>query len=384
MDGLGLIVESGSRSRRYSNRPRFWGKLRRYAPILLVVVLPTCVAGIYLFAIAADQYVSEARFVVRGPAQQAPNALSSLLQTAGVSRADDDTFAVQDYIVSRDALTELMQAVDVKAIFTRPEADFLTRFHTSYSRGPFEHLYKYYTKHVGVEMDTGTGVSRLGVVAFRPEDARLIAATLLVGAEKLVNRMNDRQREDTLREARREVQLAEDHVQQLSQVLANFRNKEGMLDPGKQSSTMLAAISALQSRLVSVRIEISGLARNSPLLVSARQRAAALQAQIDQANRQVTGTDASMVPKIRAFDMLSLDRDFAEKQLASATASLEAARVAADRQQLYLEPIVAPDQPDLAEFPHRFKSLAVVFFSLCGIYVMGALLVAGAREHKLV
>jgi capsular polysaccharide transport system permease protein len=385
MDGLDIAVKTSSQRRLGAGmRAPLKRRLARFAPFGLVVILPAIIAGIYLFAIASDQYVSEARFVVRGPNQQAPNALSSILQTAGVSRADDDTYAVQDFITSRDALRELMQETDVKAIFTRPEADPLSRFFTLTSHGPFEHLYKFYDHHVAVEMDTGTGVSKLTVKSFRAADSLLIATDLLKAAERLVNRMNARQREDAVRNAVHEVELQEQRVQDLSQRIADFRNKQGLLDPTKQSTTMLTAIAALQAKLVGVKIELAGLQASSPLRASTRQRAAALQAQIDQANAQITGTDRSMVPKIREFDMLSLDREFAEKQLASATAALEAARITADRQQLYLEPIVQPDQPDAAEYPHRFSSLLVIFFSLCGIYVTGALLVAGAKEHKLV
>ena len=385
MDGLDIAINSRPRLLSGASSPSpLRRRARRFAPFGVAVILPTIITAIYLYGFAADQYVSEARFVVRGPNQQTPNALSSILQTAGVSRADDDTYAVQDFVTSRDALRELMQRVDIKAIFTRPEADTLSRFSTFTSAGPFEHLYKYYERHVEVEMDTGTGVSKLTVKTFRAGDSLLLANDLLQAAERLVNRMNDRQREDNVHNALREVQLEEQRVQSLSQRIADFRNKQGLLDPTKQSTTMLTAIAALQEKLVGVQIELSGLQPNSPLLVSTRQRASALQNQINQANAQITGTDRSMVPKIREFDMLSLDREFAEKQLASATAALEAARINADRQQLYLEPIVQPDEPDFAEFPHRLNTLLVIFFSLCGIYVTGALLVAGAREHKLV
>jgi capsular polysaccharide transport system permease protein len=385
MDGLAIAVKTSShRHSSVGMRAPLRRRLRNFAPFGLVVVLPVIIAATYLFGFAADQYVSEARFVVRGPNQQAPNPLSSLLQTAGASRADDDTFAVQDFITSRDALRELMQQTDMKAIFTRPEADLLSRFSTFSGKGPFEHLYKFYARHVTVEMDTGTGVSKLTVKSFRAGDSLLIATDLLKAAEQLVNRMNARAREDAVHNAVREVQSAEQRVQDLSQRIADFRNKQGLLDPTRQSTTMLTAIAALQAKLVGVKIELSGMQPNSPMLASTRQRAAALQAQIDQANAQVTGTDRSLVPKIREFDMLSLDREFAERQLASATSALEAARINADRQQLYLEQIVQPNQPDDAEYPHRFNALLVIFFSLCGLYVTGALLVAGAKEHKLV
>ncbi len=399
MDGLDVAIAADSQRRSsYSHRPTRPAprrRLRRHLPFFLVVILPTLVTAYYLYGMATDQYVSEARFVVRGPSQQAPGMLSGLLESAGVSRAQDDTYAVQDFMLSRDALAELVRQDDLKAIFARPEADGLSRFPMDLGvpgypgwrwqgRDTFEHLFRYYLKHVDVEVDSTTGVSQLTVTSFRPDDSRRIAAALLAAGEALVNRMNEREHENALRDARKEVKLAEQRVQDVSSRLADFRNRESLLDPNKQSVPMLAAIASLQARLSSVKLELSQLQPNSPLLASTRQRAAALQAQIDSAKSEITGTDSSLVPKIREFDQLTLERDFADKQLSSATTSLEAARIAADRQQLYLEEVVKPNEPDYADFPRRLRALAIVFASCFGLYTAGALIMAGAREHKLV
>lgn len=391
MDGLEVLVADGSRrTAGYSDRgtrsssPAPRRRLRRNAPFLLLVLLPTLVTAGYLYLVASDQYVSEARFVVRGPSQQAPGPLSTLLQSAGVSRAQDETYAVQDYMLSRDALTELVNQNAVRDVFARPEADALSRFPSPIGGETFEHLFKYYLKHVDVQMDTTSGVSELTVKAFRAADSQAVAAALLAAGERLVNRMNERERENTLKDARGEVRLAEDRLQAVSARIADFRNKQSLLDPNKQSVPMLQAIANLQSKLTSVKLELSQLAPNSPLIGGTRQRALAIEAQIDDAKTKITGDDSSLVPKIREFDMLSLERDFADKQLASATTSLESARVNAIRQELYLEAIVQPNAADYAAFPRRGATLAVVFASLFGLYVTGTLLLAGAREHKLV
>ena len=394
MDGLDVAIVDGSQ--RLSNvtgrthlgkRPGPKRRLRRSFPFTLLVLLPTLVSAIYLYAFASDQFVSEAQFIIRGPTQQSPGMLSSLLQTAGVSRAQDDAYAVQDYILSRDALQELVQQHGLKGIFDRPEVDILSRFPDILGHDTFEHLYRYYLRHIDVTMDSTTGVSQLTVKSFRPDDSQKIATALLVAGENLVNRMNDRERETSLRDARKEVKLAETRLQDVSARIADFRNKESLLDPNKQSVPMLQAIVNLQAKLTTVKLEISQLqssSPNSPLLANTRQRALALQAQIDDAKSKITGTDSSLVPKIREFDMLSLERDFADKQLSSATISLETARINADRQQLFLEAIVQPNAPDYADYPRRATILAVIFASLMGLYTMGALLISGAREHKLV
>jgi capsular polysaccharide transport system permease protein len=390
MDGLDVAISANSSQRLsgYDHRTspktpkrRRWGK---FVPFILVVILPTVMTATYFYGFASDQYVSEARFVVRGDTQQTPGGLSSLLQSAGVTHAQDDTFAVQDYILSRDALADLVKDNNIRTIFARPEADPLSRFPILWGGQSFEHLYKYYLKHVDVEMNTETGISELTVKSFRPNDSQYIAQALLLASERLVNRMNDRQRENKLRDSRKEVTLAEQRVQDVSNRIADFRNRQSLLDPNKQSVPMLQAIATLQGKLTSVKLELSQLQANSPLLASTRQRAAALEQQIANAKAEITGADSSLVPKIREFDELSLERDFAEKQLASATSSLESARINADRQELYLEEIVQPNTPDYASYPKRLSQVAVVFATLLGIYIGGALLIAGAREHKLV
>lgn len=187
MDGLDIpvpdTVGQTTRFRVASHRQRRPSLLRRYARLLaflLVVVLPTAAVGAYYFGIASYQYVSEAKFVVRGPSAQAPGLLNGLLQSAGVSRAEEDTYAVQDYIMSRDALTELIRTQDIRAIFNRPEADPLSRFPVFTWRATFEHFFEHYKRQVNVVLDSTTGVSTLTAITFRPQDSERVVEALLV------------------------------------------------------------------------------------------------------------------------------------------------------------------------------------------------------------
>ena len=367
-------------------RPRPVRRLLRRTPLLLLVVLPTLLATYYFFAVATPQYVSEARFVVRGPTNPQPGVLGSLLQSTGVGRAQDDTFAVHDYVLSRDALEELGQTVDVRALFARPEADLLSRFPWPYAGDTFEHLYKHYLNQVAVSFDSTTGVTKITAKAFRPEDAHTVATALIAAAESLVNRMNTRQRENTMRDARRDVALSEQRVEGVAARIAGFRNRESVIDPDKQSVAMLQGITELQRMVVQANTQIAELTRSSPrspLIPTAQRRVAALEAQIEEARAKVTGADGSLVPKMTEFDLLALQREFATKALASATTSLEVARVNADRQQVYLDQIVKPNEADYAAYPKRFASVGIVFASCFGLYTIGMLLVAGAREHRL-
>ena len=89
-----------------------------------------------------------------------------------------------------------------------------------------------------------------------------------------------------------------------------------------------------------------------------------------------------MAKKAAQYQRLALDREFADKQLASTLASLEIARNDAQRKQLYLERIVQPNLPDKAMQPKRLRAIITAF--VLGMIVWGvlAMLIAGVREHQ--
>jgi capsular polysaccharide transport system permease protein len=76
-----------------------------------------------------------------------------------------------------------------------------------------------------------------------------------------------------------------------------------------------------------------------------------------------------MAPRIAEYERLMLEREFAERTFVSALNSLEAARVDAQRQRLYLERISSPNVPDYAAYPYRL------------IFILGTLLLSGTAYH---
>ena len=82
-----------------------------------------------------------------------------------------------------------------------------------------------------------------------------------------------------------------------------------------------------------------------------------------------------------AFERLALESQFADKELGTALAELEAARTEAARKQLYLERLVQASLPDKAMEPRRIRSVFTVF--ALGLIAWGAvsLVLASIREH---
>ena len=379
----GIAIDAGIRPRRRTLRlrrflrslnPWFWG----------VVGFPTLAAAVYFFGIAANLYMSEAQFVLRSPKHSATGTLGALLEGSGLSEARDDTATVENFIMSRDAVKKLEQHDDLRQIFGRPEGDFLMRSPGILMRNDFEALYWRYGYFVSVVTSGSTGVTTLRVKAFRPEDARRIAAALLRYSEELVNQLNQRAREDTLSTAQSEVDHAEERIAHIQAELTAYRVKQQMVDPNTASAGVLSLIAQMTAAETNARAQLADMLRTapaSPQITLVKTRIESLDRLISEQRAKLSGETNSVVAGLGEYERLTMQRDLAEKALASAFASLEAARLEAQRQQIYLEEISQPNLADYPLYPKATLSFAMVFVSCFLVYGLVWLFVAAVREH---
>lgn len=367
------------------DRPRPGWMQRLPLPFLIVVVLPTVLAAIYFLLIASPRYVSEARFIVRAPNQSQPSGLGIALQGVGLPQAQTDAFAVHEYIRSRDAVTDLQRRFDLPAVFGPPGADIVSKYPRLGESRSTEGLHKGVQRFVTVGYDASTGISTLRVEAYRPNDARAVANELLAGGERLINAMNARAAADAVRDAERAREEAQTRLAVAQQQLTAFRNRERIIDPARVAGEGLQMIGDLMTtvaRLRAERAQLAAEAPNSPQLPLLDARIAAFQRQIEIERANMAGAQGSLAPKISVYEDLVLNREFADKQLAAATAALTTAEQEARRQKLYLDRIVNPSLPDEAMEPRRWLSLLTVFASCLLIYGLLWLMWAGVREHR--
>ena len=353
--------------------------------LLLTVVLPTLISSIYFGLIASDVYISESRFVVRSPQHQVNTGLGALFQGAGFSRSQDDTYTVHDYIFSRDALKKLDDQFSIGKAFSSNSVDMFSRFAGLDWDNSFEALHRYYQKHVAVDLDTSSSISTLSVSAFTPTDAYQLNEKLLEMSESLVNQLNERGRQDMIRFASTEVEIAERKAKAAALAVSSYRNQKGVFDPEKQSALQLQQVSKLQDELIATKVQLAqihSLTRDNPQIPALQKQIETLQNEINSETAKVVGGDRSLANKSSDYEGLILERGFAEKQLAAAFTSLEQARNDAMRKQLYLERIAQPSKPDVAMEPRRIRNVFATF--VLGLIAWGILtmLLAGIREHQ--
>jgi len=359
--------------------------LRAHLLLLLMVVVPGAAGAVYYAFISADQYVSETQFVVRSPNRNAAGLLSGLLQSTGFVRAQDDSYIVSEFMLSRAAMDALIEHDGLKDMLSRPEADFLNRFPLPWSDDNSEELFRHYLHFVKVQTDSGSGVSTLEVRAFRAEDARSLAEALLQHAEELINRLNDRARQDAIRYAQVEMNDSQDQLALLQTRLTEFRNREALVDPTKQSAAALDLIARLSDEVATNKARLLALdeqAPQSPQRGALQARVAAMESQISNERARIVGSDSSMAPRIAQYEQLLLEREMAAKMLTSSTTSLENAKIDAQRQQLYLERIAEPNLPDHPLYPKRIMSF-LMLLAMCGAaYGIVSLWATQVLEHS--
>jgi len=370
--------------------PRLRGLPLQTWLFILIVAIPSLAAAFYYLVLASPLYVSEARFVVRPRSETAgPGGLGLALASVGVDigEGQTDAFEVHEYMTSRDAVADLQRRLDLRSVLARPGADFLARFPRPFESQSFESLYKNYQRFVTVGYNSTTGISTLRVEAFRPDDAAAVTTALLDGGEALVNRLNDRAAEDAIAEAQRELLEAQSRSLQAQAALTEFRNREQLIDPTRSSLAGLDLVSQLQGQLDGLRAERATQAALTPQsaeLPILDRRISAYEGQIAAEQTRIAGQTNSLAPKIGEYERLMLERDFADKTVATADAALEEARVDARRKQLYLERVVYPNIPDKAERPERLLSILIVLVTTLVAWAMVVLVVAGLREHRQV
>lgn len=369
------------------DRPNTWkNRVARINRLfLLTVAAPTVLAIVYFGLMASDVYVSESRIVVRSPEKQVATGLGALLKGVGFSRAQDDSYTIHDYVLSRDALKEINTTLDVGKAFSSSAVDRISRFGGLDFDTSFEALHRYYQNKVSVQQDSASSITTLTVRAYTAQDAQDINQKLLELSEGLVNRLNDRGRQDLIRSAAIEVDDAEKKSKAAALALSAYRNAKGVVDPERQAAVQLQQVAKLQDELISTKTQLAQLntfTPQNPQIQALKKRASTLQAEIDVETTKIAGGERSLANKAAEFQRLALDREFADKQLASALASLEQARNEAQRKQVYIERIAAPSLPDVALEPRRIRSILATFVLGLVAWGVSSMLLAGLREHQ--
>lgn len=362
---------------------------KRYKWFLLIVVLPTAIVATYLYAMASDQYESEAHYLVRsqgGEKSSSAGGIGAALGFAGAaSGSQGEAMSVSDYLTSHDAVAALRKRMDLVAMFRRPEADLFSRM--SVADPTPEFLLRYYRKQVEVDFDKETGITTLTARAFRREDAYKLASTLLSLGEQRVNDMNLRGFSDAVALSRRQLAEAERRIGTLQSRMTQFRQTGRDVDPEGTAQAQIGVVSRLTQELSAARAQLatttSFVGASSPQVEALRQQVRSLEAQLGAQNARLAGGGTAIAAGLGEYERLKVQQELLAKQYEAASTAFEQARQQAVRQQLYVVRVVEANRPVKSTYPKRALITLTVFFALLVIFAIGWLIAAGVREHAV-
>ncbi len=350
---------------------------------LAVVVAPTLLTAFYFAFIASDRYVSEARFGVRRGDGAALDMLAGGTDLGKMAQAQD-TLIVTEYIKSRALVESLQGDLDLRAIYSRDEADYLSSVSPD---GSIEDLVDYWRWRATTAVELPSGIITLQVSAFTPEDAQTLARAVVTKSEALVNQMSERANSDELKQAEAEFVRAEQKLKDIYGAMRDLRNQEGVLDPAMTAE----ALGELLTELRKARLQVEGelivaretMNEDSPVVRRLKAKLEAIDGQIAKLTAQLTaagGGEGAVSDQIGAFEDMELKREVAQDQYAAAALALENARIAADRQRIYLSTFVQPELAEDALYPLRLWNTLGVALALLVIWTAFAGLARFARN----
>jgi capsular polysaccharide transport system permease protein len=353
---------------------------------IALVLLPIMIAAVYLFTIAADQYVSEFRFSLNSIDPPRIDPLSLLAGNTSHSPAALESQIVVQYITSRAIVDELDASLDLRRMFSPPEADWWARLPRPTS---IEALVLYWRGQVDPFYDPANGTVVVRVRAFTPAEALQLAKAIVAASEQLVNELSLRARRDTVRNAETEVAQAEARLKATLADIRAFRDREGLIDPGKTAEATGLLAARLRDELVRTNADLSTLKSymrdDAPAVKVLKARIRSIETQQRAVAHDLTDSDRSrndtLSRQLGSYEQLESERRFAEAAYQHALQGLDQARANADRQQVYIASFVPPSLPEDALYPRQWRSLGVVALVAFALWAIGGLAVQSIRDH---
>ncbi len=341
-----------------------------WIPILFVVcfLLPTLAGAVYYGLIASDRYVTEARFAIRpalGSAEKTSSETGGTNSGMANQMVAQDTLITREFILSRPMLELLEAQLPLRQWYSNDSIDYFSRFDPE---KPIEKFLRYWKRRVGVEVESGSGILSVEVEAFDPEESLAIAKAVMKEAERKVNDLTVKSREDAVAESTRELRLAEERMTKIRLATRDLRNREGVLDAQKTNDINVKMISELRASRINLALQFAigqrDLGPDARRIIDIKQQIKDIDENIARIERQSASQDPEqkrlLSDALTKFEVLENDRKNAEKYYQQVLTAHERARIIAARQIEFFSPIVEPVKAESSTEPRRLVMIGLI------------------------
>lgn len=385
------LVAEGPRSpagylRQYSQRVEHFFRPQGlpWRLIVVCVLIPTVIVFLYLALFASPIYLAETKFAIRSQNQQQSLDMLFTFFRAGSSTLSD-SYIVQNYIESMDMIDKVDTRLHIREHYSDRMHDIWYRLEQNPTQ---DEMLRYWSWAVVPSFDPDTSIMTVEVKAFTPKMAQAVCQTILDFSEDLVNAMNNRARTDAIALAQAEVGRAEQRIRSAQEAMRQYRERTVILDPQAVASGLYSLVNQLEGEITKTTAELAEamtyMQTDSPRVVMLQNRLEVLQKQLQTEKARLASQmqgDKPLSALVSEFQSLTLEEEFAQRQLTSAMASLETARVQAESKSLYVESFQKPIVPDESLYPRPV--LFSLIFMLAAAVLLGlvSLIIAAIREH---
>lgn len=365
----GEIIDAKKSSEKNSS-PSQWGWPRPNPAIFAVAIL--ALAGVYFFGVGRNRYQVVADFIVRQP--ETPSSTGSSLLgpiVAGptmLGSIEDGRFLAV-YLNSPEVMRRIFQRLNPQDSYAREGRDPFAGMPPNQN---FDQQLAFFRRQITIWPQELSGVIRLTTIGLDPNTAYQLNRLLIAEAEGFLNTTNQAISRDQQAFAEKEVTTAREKFQQAQRRLAAFQDQYGLIAPTKEAEATSTYITALESKLVDLKVQEASLKRQykdpqSPEVAYVTDQVAELQRQIaEERALLVTPQGKDLNTRLAQGKQLENEVTFASEQL---TAALQAATNSRQRSQMQLKFLVVLSDPTVPQQPYldwRWKG----FLASIGILIV--------------
>lgn len=373
-----LKVANAAGPARAERRHRNIGK-----SFVLAVICPLIALAIYIWGFAEDQYASYLGFTVRSESARQPLELLGGLTGLG-SFSTSDPEILYKFLNGQELLKKVDARVDLQKIWSKAPSDPFFAYHGDHTT---ELLLDHWERKVNVYFDSG--MIDIRVLAFDPKDAEAITQAIFEESSAMINNLNAIARDDSLRYAREELEKSIERLKGARQVLAEFRDKNQLVDPSANIESQLGVLATLQQQLAEALINRGILTINSQDDPRAQQldvRIRVIENQIELERKKFggqSGGDGELLSSVVGeYELLQVDHQFAERAYTAALAAFDVAQSEAQRKSRYLAAYVEPTLAQSSEYPQRITIFITGLFFILTLWTIGVLIYYSIRNRR--
>lgn len=338
--------------------------------ILFVIcfVLPSLAGAVYYGLIASDRFVTEARFAVRPNIGTADKATPDAVGTnAGVPKEmiAQDTLITQEYVHSRPMLEAIEAQLPLREYFGRESIDYISRFNTS---KPTEKFLRYWNQHVAIDVESGTGILTLYVEAFDPAESLAITQAVLSEAERMINDLSAKPRQDAVEQSALELKRVEERLLKARQAVNDQRNREGVVDAQKANEANIKMVGELRGARINLAVQLAigqrDLGPESRRMIDIKQQIRDLDDNISRLERQSASQDPEqkrlLSNALTRYEALEHDRKREEKYYEEVRVASERARIVAAQKVETFATIIPAMKAESSVEPRRYLMTSLI------------------------